>query len=259
MPVNNDELALEGFLAAQMKNKGFSVKKLSEATGVAPAHIENMLRGDFEELPSAPYLRGYLVRIGKTLGFDGEEWWAKLKSGSVAHDSGPSDVLPRNRFVRKEAPKWLWLSIAAGVLIVAYLAFALPRILGRPSLAVIYPPASPFVATSTTFTFQGTAHNADGLSLSSGGAGVGGSAGNGAAGATPSVSASASEEIPIAPDGTWQKTVLLQNGLNTFEFAAKKFLGGEADVVEQVIYGSAASAGAATGTPPSATSAPAAF
>lgn len=228
--MDHDELTFAEFLAVQMKDKGFSIKKLSEATGIASVHIENMLRGDLEDLPSAPYFHGYLVRIGKTLGFDSEEWWAKIKSagGGALRNSGSLDALPRNRFVRRVAPKWLWLAIAAGVLIVIYLVIALPRILGRPMLAVVYPPTSPFVATSTTLTFRGTVRNADALYLSSGGS-AGSLAGSIA-------SAPSSEEIPAAADGTWQKTVLLQNGLNTFDISAKKFLGGEADLTEQVLY-----------------------
>ena len=242
---HDDEPDFEGFLALQMKDKGLSIKKLSEATGIAPAHIENMLRGEFEGLPSAPYFRGYLMRIGKTLGFDGEEWWGRLRDGGAVRNSGPLDILPRNRFVKKKVPGWLWFAVAAGILLVIYLAVALPQILGRPSLAVTYPPSNPFVASSTTLTFQGTVRNAQTLYLSSGGAA------SGAGGAV----ASSGEEIPVAPDGTWQKTVLLQNGLNTFDIAAKKFLGGQTLIVEQVLYESPSAATAA----PSGTAATSTF
>jgi cytoskeletal protein RodZ len=233
--MNHDELPFEEFLAARMKDRGFSIKKLSEATGIAPMHIENMLRGDFGGLPSAPYFRGYLLRIGKTLGFDGEEWWKKFRNGSAVSDSGPSDVLPKNRFVKKDAPKWLWLAVIVAVLLIIYLVIALPRILGTPSLTVVYPPESPFIASSTSITFQGTVRNASALYLSNG------------------AGASSSEEIPIAPDGTWQKTVLLQNGLNAFELSAREFLGGETNATEQIIYEPVSGTPASSSTP-SATS-----
>jgi hypothetical protein len=44
------------------------------------------------------------------------------------------------------------------------------------------------------------------------------------------------DPVTLAADGTWQKGVLLQNGLNTFQIVAKKFLGDESDVTEQVWY-----------------------
>lgn len=235
--MSDEELTFQEFLAGRMKDRGVSVKKLSEATGIAPVHIENMLRGGFEALPSAPYFRGYLLRIGKVLGFDGEEWWKEIKNGAAVRNSGPSDSLPRNRFLKKSAPAWLWFAIAAFILIVIYLAVALPRVLGKPVLTIAYPSASPFVATSTTLTFRGTVRNADSLYLSSTVVATSG--------------ATSSEEIPIAPDGTWQKTVLLQNGLNTFDISARKFLGSKASVMEQVLYEPSAMP---TTTMPSATS-----
>lgn len=205
------------FLAAQMRDKGMSLKKLSEVTGIAPIHLENMLRGDFENIPSSPYFHGYLLRIGKTLDFDGDEWWKRIKKENVVRNSGPSDALPKNRFIKKVVPMSYWIAGIAGVLIIIYLAIALPRILGEPALTITYPAENPFTATATSITFQGTVRNADTLYLSNG-------------------NASNSEPIAVAADGSWQKSVLLQNGLNTFEFSAKKFLGGETDIMEQVLY-----------------------
>jgi len=205
------------FLAAEMRDKGISLKKLSEVTGIAPIHLENMLRGDFENVPSSPYFHGYLLHIGKVFGFDGEEWWKRIKKENVVRNSGPADALPQNRFIKKVVPKSYWIAGIAGVLIVIYLAVTLPHILGKPSLTINYPAGNPVTATATTITFQGTVRNADALYLSNG-------------------NASSSESIVVAPDGSWEKSVLLQNGLNTFEFSAKKFLGGETDITEQVIY-----------------------
>ncbi len=254
--MSNEELAFGEFLAGQMKERGFSAKKLSDATGVALPYIETMLRGDFEELPSAPYARGYLMRIGQTLGFDGEAWWQKLRGNAEVRRSGPLDALPKNRFLGQPLPKWVWPAAAVAAVAAAYLAFALPRVLGRPFLAVSYPVSSPFETTSTIIVLRGTVRNADTLYLSNGigagsnaigNGGVGGSASSGAAGSGTDFTAS-SEQIPIAPDGTWEKTVLLQNGLNTFMITAKKFLGGEANATEQVIYSAPASS-TATSTP----------
>ncbi len=220
MPPNHESsenLNFAEFLAAQMREKGLSPKRLAENTGIAPAHLESMLRGNLENMPPSPYFRGYLVRLGKTLGFDGEEWWRRIKKENLFSNAGSTDALPENRFEKKEFPKWIWLAGAGALIMIIYLSFALPRILGKPSVAITFPATNPYVTSMTSINIQGIAKNADALYL-----------GNG--------DVSSSATIAIAPDGTWQQTVLLESGLNTFEFHAKKFLGGEERVMEQVLY-----------------------
>ena len=75
----NQKKQLEIFLRDRMKDKGISLKRLADLTGIAINHIENMLRGDFEHVPPTPYFRGYLIRLGEVLNFDGEAWWEKIK------------------------------------------------------------------------------------------------------------------------------------------------------------------------------------
>ena len=213
MPPN--DLPFEQFFADKIKERGVSLKKLSEVTGIAPSHIENLLRGDFDNMPSAPYFHGYLIRLGAVLDFDGEEWWTKLKKDGVVKNSGELDTLPRNRFIRQAPPKYLWW-VLAGVAVLIYLAFQAPRIFGTPALTVLSPDANPYVTSSSTFTLAGTVTGADSLYL------VGANGGT--------------EQIIIAADGSWQKSVLLGVGPNPFEITAKKFLGSQKTMTEQVFY-----------------------
>ncbi|HVN26600.1 MAG TPA: helix-turn-helix domain-containing protein [Candidatus Paceibacterota bacterium] len=208
-----DEIPFEQFFADRIKAKGYSLKKVADLTGIAPSHIENLIRGDFGNLPAAPYFRGYLIRLGKTLDFDGEEWWKRLKGG--ARNSGAADQLPRNRFMKMAPPKYLWL-VGAGVIVLIYLAFQFTRIVGKPTLAVTFPAGNPATATQNPLTLAGTVRDADSLYLQ----GANGS----------------QEQIPVNPDGSWQKSVLLTDGPNSFKITAQKFLGGETDITEQVWY-----------------------
>ncbi len=204
-----EELNFQTFFAEKMKDRGLSVRKLSDATGIAPAHLEAMLHGRFDDLPSAPYVRGYLVRLGKALDFDGETWWRKLSRQEVPR-TGDADELPRNRFIRESRAKFAWAGVTAALLFI-YLLFQLPIIFGKPSLAVTFPPQNPYSAISSMFTFQGKTKGASSLSI------------NG-------------DSVSIAADGSWQKTVLLQNGPNAFTISAKKLLGRETSVTEQIFY-----------------------
>jgi cytoskeletal protein RodZ len=219
--MTHEEMLFEEFLGERMRDKGVSLRRLADLTGIAPSHLENMLHGNFEEMPSAPYFRGYVIRVGKVLDFDGEEWWTKLRKGDVARNSGPADALPRNRFIKKAISKPAWAAGALALIIIIYLAFELPHIFGKPTLDVAFPPENPYTTSSSTLTLTGIVQNADALYLSNG-------------------NASSEQEVSIGQGGTWQQTVLLQNGLNSFELVAKKFLGSESDLTEQILYEPAA-------------------
>lgn len=219
------ETPFEQFFAQKIKERGVSLKKLSEATGIAPIHIESLLRGDYENMPSAPYFHGYLLHLGAALDFDGEEWWMRLKKEGVVKNSGAFDTLPHNRFLKQDPPKYIWGVIIA-VIILVYIGFQAPHILGKPTITITSPSQTPYTTSSSTFTLEGTAQNADSLYLNN------------------------DQEIPIAPDGSWQQTVLLGDGLNPFKITAKKFLGGETDATEQIVYTPAPGSVTASGTVP---------
>jgi Glucodextranase, domain B/Helix-turn-helix domain len=205
-----EDITFQAFFVAKIKERGVSLKKLAEVTGIAPAHLESMVNGKMEDLPSSPYVHGYLVRLGKALDFDGDAWWEKIKKEGLVKNSGFMDDLPRNRFIKESPAKFIWGAVVA-VIIIIYLAFQLPVIFGKPTLAITFPTQNPYSTVSSTLTIAGTVRGANSLSL------------NGA-------------PITIAQDGSWQETVLLQGGLNTFQISAKKLLGAEIVVNEQVLY-----------------------
>jgi hypothetical protein len=68
------------------------------------------------------------------------------------------------------------------------------------------------------------------------------------------------EPIIVAADGSWQKSVLLGVGPNPFQVSAKKFLGGETSVTEQIFYqptGSTTTTSATSSAPTISTTTPA--
>jgi len=222
------QLNFETFFRERVKEKGLTLKKIADMTGISLVHLESMARGDFEHMPSAPYFRGYLLRLSRVLDFNADEWWEEIKKEGIARVSGPLDALPRNRFVRKSPAKFIILGII-GVAIVAYAVFQVPRMFGRPELKLTFPAQNPYVTSSSTITLAGTVKGADALYL------------NG-------------EPVTInVSEGSWQKTVLLGGDApNTYQITAKKFLGGQVDITEQVIY--QAPAGASSTASSTATS-----
>jgi transcriptional regulator with XRE-family HTH domain len=222
--MDTEETTLEIFLRDKMKEKGVSLKKLSDTTGISVNHIENMLRGDFGRIPPTPYFRGYLIRIGEVLNFDGEQWWEKIKKEEEVKKSGSSDSLPENRFAL-ESPARVITAAVVIIALIVLLSFTLPHVFGKPVIVITTPQGNPYQTISNSIVVQGSVKSADSLYVDG-------------------------DEATIASDGSWQKNVLLQSGMNTLDISAKKFLGGTTDVVEQIIY----NAPMATGTPSSPSS-----
>ncbi len=196
------------FFNDKLKERGYTLKRVAELSGIAVRHLENMSEGKFAALPSAPYVHGYLVKLGELLDFDGEMWWKYLEETGSLNRSGPADELPKNRFARRPLNRYAWLIILVLGLAV-YLVIQSPRILGKPSLVVEHPREESLSVNIGSVTMYGEAL-ADTLMI------------NG-------------ESVPILEGGRWEKTITLTPGLNTIELKAKKFLGRET-VVERKIY-----------------------
>jgi len=208
--MDHEETPLEKLFTERLKQRNISIKKISEMTGISRNYLENIASGNFKDLPSAPYFRGYLIRLGKVLDFDGEAWWEEIKKENTLKKSGPKDTLPKNRFTQKSPMKFIWAGIIL-VIAIIYLILQFAIISGKPSLTLMFPSENPYTASSSELILRGTVANANSLSVNK-------------------------EAVPITSGGTWQKSILLQEGLNPLEISAKKFLGGESDVVEQILY-----------------------
>ncbi len=204
------ELDFEQFFNQRVKERGFNLKKLSEVSGIATKHLESLANGDFGNLPSAPYFRGYLQKLGEILDFDWEAWWPRFKNAGLVKGAGAKDQPPRNRFLSPAIYKNLWLIVGA-LVITFYFIFQATRIFGKPVVAITNPTQNPVTVSTPEITIAGTLRNGSELYL------------NG-------------EFVQIGKDGSWQKIVLLGPGLNSLEISAKKFLGGETKIVEQIIY-----------------------
>jgi len=208
-------------LAEKMKERGLNLKRLSEISGIAMGHLEHLARGDFEELPPAPYVHGYLTRLAPLLDFEAEHWWNRLKLSGIK-TSGAEDKLPHNRFAKKSVKKYFWIPIVL-ILLVIYLGSQIGKILGKP-IITIYEPSENITKTETSrFTVSGKLANGNEVKI------------NG-------------DTVFVAGDGAFQKEITLSPGPNTINVSAKKFLGSEVSTVRQIFYEPKQEA--ATGTRP---------
>ena len=112
--------------------------------------------------------------------------------------------------MRESPAKLIAISIAV-IAVICYLGFKIPHILGKPALVVTFPMGNPYATNSNNVVIEGSTKNPDSIYV------------NG-------------DEATITTNGSWQKNVLLQSGINTFDISAKKSLGGKTDVIEQIVY-----------------------
>ncbi|MBI5220670.1 MAG: helix-turn-helix domain-containing protein [Candidatus Liptonbacteria bacterium] len=195
----DEETTIAALLAAKMKERGLPLRKLSEVSGISTKHLEALLRGANSQLPPAPYVRGYLIKLGEVLDFDGQAAWESFRREGRVQVSGGSDALPKNRFALPRSAK----PVAITLLFLAVLIYLGLRLWAwQPELKVVQP-ATLAVSTST-----------ESVTL----------AGYASPGAQVYINA---ELVPATDSGDWQKTVLLEPGLNTFVIGARRRLGGE--------------------------------
>lgn len=210
--MNHEEnVNFQEFLNSRLRERGFSLEKLSKISGIALKHLENLARGDLEHLPAAPYLHGYIIRLGQILDFDGEAWWEKIKKEEGVKRSGARDELPKNRFARSSIKPSTWLALAAILFLIFYFGFRFAQIFGEPTIIVNEPAADPTTVTVDTLVVSGKLENGDSLTVNS-------------------------STALLHADGSWEETILLQPGLNTITITAKKTLGREKTVVRHVNY-----------------------
>lgn len=200
----------ETLLNEKLRERGLTLKRLSELSNISVHHLENLSRGKFEELPPAPYVRGYLIKIGSILDFDPEIWWERLRTGNLVKSSGKHDELPRNRFAQRSRPRLIWAGAAIFVVLI-YFGIRFSKIFGEPILTVTYPDQYMTLTENSEIEIRGELKNGDGVSVYG-------------------------EAVPIAEDGSWTHTITLEKGPNFIEIVAKKFLGRERKITLKILY-----------------------
>jgi cytoskeletal protein RodZ len=198
----------------KLKARGFSLKQISDTTGISIKHLEAFAHGRFEQLPPTPYLRGYFIKLGALLGFDGAEWWQEIKHDEDVQRSGKHDILPRNRFrfaaTAKSGRALIGLG-AAILLVLLYFGVRASSILGVPQINITQPGSSDTRVSEGHVLVMGSVKNASQLTVND-------------------------IQVPIETNGEFKQDVSLDPGMNTVTITAKKTLGRVATVVRQVYY-----------------------
>lgn len=202
--------SFQEFFNSRLREKGFSLERLAEMTGITVKHLRNLSHGDFAHLPAAPYLRGYLIRIGEALDFDGEAYWREIEAQNSVFRSGAGDQLPKNRFARRSLGALIPLSIAA-LLLLGYIGIRSAAIIGRPTITLTAPTETLTRTIEDSIAVTGSIENGTSVLVNN-------------------------ESIPLRDDSSFETTVRLEPGLNLIEITGSKFLGSEVKLLRQVVY-----------------------
>lgn len=209
--INNQYKNLSEVFKEAMDLKGMTVEKLADLSDIPKRYLKALEGGDFKNLPSSPYARGYLMKIASILNVDGEILWQLYKKENELKTSGPSDFLPSNRFVIASSKKKFIVFGIVVVFVIIYLGWGLADFFGTPDLKIVNPAENSIIVNGDSISLSGWADPADKLTV------------NG-------------EEVLIKEDGGFEKEFILEVGPNTIEFRIKRFLGKEKKEIKQVIY-----------------------
>lgn len=205
--------SLAKIILEAMRYYDLNLDKLAKLSGISERHLAALLEEKFKQLPSAPYVHGYLAKIAALLNLDGEDLWrVYLKDNQNLRRSGERDQLPPNRFSYR-----FWMTRTAILIIAAlliagfYVFFQASGFFNKPDLFFENLEDDSAIVQEERFVFRGRIESPASLTLDG-------------------------EPVNVAADGSFEKTVYLNTGVNIFTFRAKKALGRETEIVRQVFY-----------------------
>lgn len=203
---------LSDFLKERMAEKRIGIHHLEKSTGISKHLLEALVEGDFEALPAAPYVRGYLRHIAPLIGVDADELWEQYRKEAGLNISGARDQLPQNRFALSDrTPRRLIIVTAIIILLLVYAFINGRRLIGQPELTLFIPSSDTASTTEEVFVFRGAIDPDDTLTIND-------------------------ELVEVNNQGVFEKSLPLQPGRNTFAFEVKRFLGKELQVVRHIFY-----------------------
>lgn len=200
------------FVVEGMRTRGLTPNQLIEVTDIAPSYVRAILDEQYELLPAAPYVRGYVKKLADALRLDFETLWEQYQREADIKQAGQTDRLPTNRFA---LPSFSKRRLLLTLVVIIALAIAIPRVadfLGAPVIEVRSPSANNITTTSDRITLEGWVENLEDKVLIN------------------------DQEITVGADGVFRIEVPLERGINMFTFSAQRFLGRKNTVERTVIY-----------------------
>ncbi len=217
MPIaaTKDNLKLNDFLVQRRKFMRIRFGELENKTGIPAKHLKKIEKGEWCDLPSGVYVKGFLKRYAQTVGLDEAELALRYENEWKQLCAVPQFDVPRPRsgrfdFLRNISLRYAIIGAMVAI-IVGYVSWQFKVILARPDLNLNYPQEENFTAGESKMELAGLVSAGAVLTL------------NG-------------EPIYAEESGLFKKEVELLNGLNVFEIKAVSRFGKETKVVRRVTF-----------------------
>ncbi len=189
--------------------------ELANKTGIPAKHLKKIEKGEWCDLPSGVYVKGFLKKYAQAVGLDEAELalryeneWKQLCA--VPHFGAPTARSGRFNFIKKISLRWA--AVIAGIIItVSYVSWQFKVILEKPNLNLSWPQEENFTAGESKMEFSGSVSAGALLTL------------NG-------------EAVYAEENGGFKKEVELLNGLNVFEIKAVSRFGKESKITRRITY-----------------------
>jgi len=194
-----------------LKEKGLDINRLASLTNIPKRYLTALKDGDLKNLPPAPYVRGYILRVCRALNTKPDDLIEAYRELSLKK-SGKNDSMPTNRFDDKlnhSRPILIWLIATLLVAGILFLRFT-PDFRGIPEISVNLPDF-PIRVSDPMFIIEGRVTPGDAIFVNT-------------------------EQTLTDNYGNFTKQVMLDAGLNSFEIKARRFLGRETKIIKQIFY-----------------------
>ena len=217
MPIANtkDNLKLNDFLVQRRKFLKIGFGDLVAKTGIPAKHLKKIEKGEWCDLPSGVYVKGFLKKYTQAVGLDESE--AALRYETEWNQICALPVMPSSL---KDSPRFYFLkqfsfrkilTVFTVVLVLGYMGWQFKVILEKPDLDLNYPKEEDIVSTAEKLELSGNVSRGAYLTINS-------------------------ETIYPEEDGSFKKEIDLLNGLNVFKITAASRFGQETKVIRRVTY-----------------------
>lgn len=189
---------------------------LSARTGIPAKHLKKIEKGEWCDLPSGVYVKGFLKKYARMVGLDEaevatryENEWNQICALPVSFAAGKQN-LTRFGFLKNISLRVILIS-AAVVFVVGYVSWQFKVILERPDLNLTNPKTEDVTSAAAVLELAG--HVSPGAALTI-------------------------NNDPVYPeeDGVFKKDVELLTGLNVLEIKAVSRFGKESKIIRRVTF-----------------------
>ena len=188
---------------------------LSARTGIPAKHLKKIEKGEWCDLPSGVYVKGFLKKYAQTVGLDEAEVAARYESEWNQICALPASLAGNQNLNRFDLLKNISLrkifTAAAAVFVIGYVSWQFRVILERPDLNLENPPTEDVVSAEAVLELAGRVSSGAVLTVNN---------------------------DPVYPEesGDFKKSVELLPGLNVLEIKAVSRFGKESKIIRRVTF-----------------------